>query len=320
MDDLTISATGVIEGDTEPTTVTVDIAVHAGGRIRQITVGRASVHTTLLADPPGGASPTGSGWGSFPMVPWAGRLRHGRFETNGHTVALGLNVQDGIGPGGGLIDPPISPLPAGTNASVEHEHRHAIHGTTFARPWTVEQTNGDAVELSCTLSGDEQPAPSQYCLGWPFPGVARQRIEVAPDRLVCSLSVDAAPGVSFPAAVGWHPWFHTPQRVDMTPTSMYVRDDTGIPTGQLVPAFSGPHASGPWDDCFVNQDPVRLSYQRSVAATVTITSDCDHLVVFDHPEHATCIEPQSGPPDALNLAPLIVSTASPLMRTMTIGW
>ncbi|MEM1333882.1 MAG: hypothetical protein AAGG08_10520 [Actinomycetota bacterium] len=67
-----------------------------------------------------------------------------------------------------------------------------------------------------------------------------------------------------------------------------------------------------------------LHYERAAAARVEVTSDCDHLVVFDRPAHATCVEPQSGPPDAVNLggahAPDVVAPGSPLRRTMTISW
>jgi aldose 1-epimerase len=36
---------------------------------------------------------------------------------------------------------------------------------------------------------------------------------------------------------------------------------------------------------------------------LSLTSSCDHWVVFDERAHATCVEPQSGPPDAFNLDP-----------------
>ena len=39
---------------------------------------------------------------------------------------------------------------------------------------------------------------------------------------------------------------------------------------------------------------------------VTISSACDHWVVYDEPPHATCVEPQTGPPDAFNIRPEVV--------------
>ena len=89
----------------------------------------------------------------------------------------------------------------------------------------------------------------------------------------------------------------------------------GLPTGELV----GPSAP-PWDDCFVNTAPVVLHYHRDWVPRVTITSDCDHYVVYDEPTHATCVEPQSGPPDSPTIRPRLITPGHPLERSMTIGW
>ena len=97
---------------------------------------------------------------------------------------------------------------------------------------------------------------------------------------------------------------------------MYARGGIGLPHATLVPPVAGP-----WDDCFVNHRPVTLHYAPlRPSPTVTVTSDCDHWVVYDQPAHATCVEPQSGPPDALNVAPVLVTPGQPLARTMTIAW
>ena len=56
--------------------------------------------------------------------------------------------------------------------------------------------------------------------------------------------------------------------------------------------------SPPWDDCFLGAPGAVLHHGRQ---RLTLTSDCDHWVVFDETAHATCVEPQSGPPDAFNL-------------------
>jgi aldose 1-epimerase len=44
------------------------------------------------------------------------------------------------------------------------------------------------------------------------------------------------------------------------------------------------------------------------------------VVVFTEPEHAVCVEPQTGPPDELNLGPRVVSPASPLVARATWRW
>jgi aldose 1-epimerase len=51
---------------------------------------------------------------------------------------------------------------------------------------------------------------------------------------------------------------------------------------------------------------------------LTVTSSCDHWVIFTEPDHALCVEPQTGPPDAFNLAPHIVEPGTPLVAEMTL--
>ena len=57
-------------------------------------------------------------WGSYPMAPWAGRIRDGRFTFRGRAHELPPNL------------PP-----------------HAIHGTVFERPWTVTGPDSMTIDL-----------------------------------------------------------------------------------------------------------------------------------------------------------------------------
>lgn len=288
------------------TRTTAEIDMRCGGRVRQVRVERGDEAADLLATSPEFDRVADTSWGSFPMVPWAGRLRHGRFVHDGVAIGLELNHQDGDGVGGGRIEPP-APAASGTiDASSKEWRRHAIHGTTYQRPWVTVDAVADRCEIRC---------PIDTVAGWPFAGVAHQVIRLHPDRIEFSLSVEAIDGATFPAAIGWHPWFAKPIRLEATPSAMYVRDEVGLPTGALIDP-----PPGPWDDCFLNDDPIRLVYERNVAGVVTVTSDCDHLVLYDQPSHATCVEPQSGPPDAANLRPEVASPGSPLRRTMSWSW
>jgi aldose 1-epimerase len=56
------------------------------------------------------------------------------------------------------------------------------------------------------------------------------------------------------------------------------------------------------------------------ALELTVDSSCDDLVVFDQPTHAICVEPQTGPPDALRLTPVLVEPQWPLVATATFSW
>ena len=245
--------------------VRVDAA--RGGRLATVTVAGRE----LLVGPAPERGPLH--WGSYPMAPWAGRIRHGRFPLAGRVHQLPLD--------GSLDRPP-----------------HAIHGTAYLQAWEVDAVGPDHVALTCDLA-------------WELGGRAWQHVEVDPSGVSCVLAVTASDR-AMPAEIGWHPWFVKPASVGFRPMSMYARDAEGIPTGELVPA-----PPPPWDDCFVNVEPVELRYP---GLSVTVTSDCDHWVVFDEPSHATCVEPQSGPPDAFNLRQRVLAPGDQLRRTMHIGW
>lgn len=248
--------------------LSVAIAPEAGGRVAQITyqgvdwlVGYSDEHSSPVA------------WGSYPMVPWAGRIRRGRFDFKGQSYQLPINFGD-----------------------------HAIHGVGFELPWTVEHHTRTHAALSLQMPSDGR---------WPFGGRAGQQIEVGENWLRMVMSVTASDGW-MPATFGWHPWFVKPDRVEFHPTDVYPRDEEGIATCPLEPP-----PPGPWDDCFVNDDPV-IVHRRD--QTLRLTSDCFHWVVYDEPEHATCIEPQTGPPDGLNLGPVQLPPGASWMAWFLLEW
>ena len=123
-----------------------------------------------------------------------------------------------------------------------------------------------------------------------------------------------------PASLGWHPWFRRQlargdaARLDFEAASIFVLDESELPTGEL--RAPGP---GPYDDCFtgVVRDPV---LRWPGALEVTLSSDLDHWVVYDALPHAICVEPSSGPPDALNIAPRIVAPGEPLIGRFRLAW
>ena len=214
-------------------------------------------------------------WGCYPMAPFAGRVRRGRFTFEGREWELPRNL------------PP-----------------HAIHGTVLDAAW---DDDGDGV-LSTPLVDP-----------WPFGGRVVQRFALAADHLGLTLEVHAGDR-PMPASCGWHPWWRrdlgrgAAVEIDLAAASMYLRDDDGIPTGELVTP-----PSGPYDDCFTGlRRAPALRWPGALA--VTIDSTCDHVVVFDQPAHAVCVEPQTGPPDALNLAPTVVRPGEPLVATTVLRW
>jgi len=239
----------------------------AGGRIASIEVGGLELLVQRQGDP--------LRWGCYPMAPWVGRVRRGRFRFDGADYSLPLTL------------PP-----------------HAIHGTTYTRPWRDEGGGRLSIDLGET---------------WPYSGRAVQEFAIDAGGLDLRLEVhsDDRP---FPASLGWHPWFRRqlergePVELSFAARAMYLRDADGIPTGERVPP-----PPGPWDDCFTEvTEPPSLRWPG--ALRVTLESSADHWVVYDEPEHAVCVEPQTGPPDALNLAPRVVSPERPLVATARLAW
>ncbi len=254
----------------------VTLLPERGGRIAALTVGGLELLVTPAVDD--------HDYGAFPMAPWTGRVRHGRFTFGGVDYHLPLN------------HPP-----------------HAIHGTVRDHPWTVDSSTtgptGAAAVISQALADP-----------WPFGGRVVMRCDLTPDALHLSFEVHAA-GREMPAECGWHPWWSRhagrgePLEVELHASSMYRRDGEGIPTGELT-AITPP----PWDDCFTGLgDPAAILHWPG-AATLEIATDCPCLVVYTEPDHAICVEPESGPPDQFNLGPRVVRPGEPLVAHTTWRW
>ena len=257
-DDLVLEAAGA--------RVVVD--AHNGGRLASVLVaGRELLVTDRERGP--------MYWGAFPMAPWAGRVRHGRFSFAGreHQLPLGM--------------PP-----------------HAIHGVAYDRPWRVV----DAATIAIDLDGR-----------WPFQGSVTQRFALDEDGLEVAMTLEAEEPM--PATIGWHPWFRrvlepgdVPVTLDFAADEMLVRDAEGMPSGRRVPP-----PAGPWDDAFtgIRHDPV-LVWPGHLR--LELSSSCAWWVVYTEPEDAICVEPQSGPPDALNGDADVVRPGSPLTHAMRWHW
>lgn len=177
---------------------------------------------------------------------------------------------------------------------------HAIHGYGFLNAWT--QVDDSAIQW-------------EFAKPWPFAGRVTQSYSLTADALTVEMMVEAIDRQ--PMLVGWHPWFVRENgagtlELNFPAESMYQRDDDGMPAS-LIPV-----PPGPWDDCFANlTGPPRLRWGN---LEVTLTSDLDHWVVYNEPEHALCVEPQSGPPNEINTNPRILEAGEQLTTTFEIGW
>lgn len=263
-----------------PAALTVDLA--SGGRIASLTIDGREV---LVA--------TGWGpfaWGSFPMVPFAGRLRDGAFSFRDRRHALPLN------------DPP-----------------NAIHGLLAEQEWSPAPGDGPTA-IACELGPP-----------WPFRGRAVQSFALAGDHLTVDMTLEAAEPQ--PAVIGWHPWFRrrlgpttSPATdpdpgveqggavVEIEPGRMYRRGPDGLPTGELV--APGEH---PWDDCVIDlARPPVVRWPGALA--IEISGTASHWVVYEESPDGVCVEPQTGPPDGLNVEQRVVEPGAPLHLAMTWRW
>lgn len=185
---------------------------------------------------------------------------------------------------------------------------HAAHGLALDRPWTVLEHDDTEAVLTCDFDGR-----------WPFGGRVVQYIRVEPERLVQKVSVEADQR-SFPASVGWHPWFarrlnpSPPAQIILDAPAMLRRDADHITTTQRMRPLPGP-----WDDCFVDVHwPVSLSWPGVMR--LDISADTNYVVVFDQGEVAICVEPQTAPPNSHNTSPLVVRPGRPLRARTDWRW
>ncbi|GAA0924669.1 aldose 1-epimerase [Streptomyces thermoalcalitolerans] len=262
-DDITLTA-----GDAE-----VTVRPGNGGRIAGLRVGGLE----LLRQ--------GERFGCFPMVPWCGRLRDGRFQDGATVHRMPLN------------SPP-----------------HAIHGLARDGAWRTARTSADEAVITYDL-GDP----------WPHPGRVTQVIALTEDALTLRMSLETYES-SFPAQIGWHPWFNRrlegkggeegeEVRLDFRPAWQEERGEDQLPTGRRIDP-----RPGPWDDCFGMPDGVDATLTWPGQLELRVTSPLKWVVVYDEQQAAVCVEPQSGPPDGLNTRPRLVTPLEPLEATTTWTW
>lgn len=254
----------------ESTNASATFSLSRGGRLASLMV---HGHELLLT----AGDDEAFGWGSFPMVPYAGRVAAGRFLLDGVEHFLPITMEP-----------------------------NAIHGTAWTRAW--QQTSD--TEMKTDLGAD-----------WPLGGSVTQSVEMTDDHLEVTLTVTAGDRL-MPAMVGWHPWFR--RRLLQDPScsaelcfeaaNMYELDDVMIPTGTLVEP-----SEGPWDSCF-NGVTQPLSVTWPGIVRLDLTSSCDHWVIYDRPDHAVCVEPQSDAPDAFNRNVTILDPGQSLTESFRMAW
>lgn len=178
------------------------VDLDAGGRLASLEV--FGEELLIDAPRPGPDTPVGMTWGSFPMAPWAGRTRDGRFAFDGVEHRLEPN----LGP-------------------------HAAHGVVFDRPW--REAEDGWIERAIGGGGDGWPFPGRVRQRFTL-GENRLHLEL-------EVHTDGEPMPACCGWHPWlrRQLDHGgPAELRFDGGSMLRRDDRGIATDELVPPGNGP--------------------------------------------------------------------------------
>jgi aldose 1-epimerase len=194
----------------------LEIAPESGGSIARffsVLPGGRTVHWLRPAPEPAHGSDAAA-LGSFPMLPWCNRIRHGLSFFGPRPVRL-----------------PPDP----------HGSPHPMHGTAWRAPWAVVQAGED----SALLRQQYQPPPEGED-GWPYAFDAEQQLQLGPEGLTITLSLTNRSEDEMPAGLGHHPFFpHTPgTRLTAAVEAMWASDADLLPMGLAVPPFLSRLAQG----------------------------------------------------------------------------
>lgn len=212
-------------------------------------------------------------YGCFPMVPWAGRLGYATLNVGDKRYTLPANK------------PP-----------------HALHGMACYSSWEVVEHKVEELTLRMPLDSP-----------WPWRGEVLQTLKIEEDSVILRLEIRSE-SETFPASAGWHPWFA--KRLDLnTDDELQVifnadwQEEAGsneLPTGNRISPLPGP-----WDDCFGFSSGINVRLQWPGKLNMVMTSAAQSLVVFDKQPDATCVNPITQAPNAINHLPQFVYPGAP---------
>jgi aldose 1-epimerase len=206
---------------------------------------------------------------SFPLVPFANRVRSGRFSFEGAQVALPAD--------------PVAPP-------------HALHGFGWRRPWTVDEQAADFAVLRHDHDGAD----------WPWRYSATQRFQLDDGELsleiaVRSLEADA----TMPMGIGIHPYFQRTQhtRVVARASHLWLNAPDGVAETRVEDArFDGRREVWVSEleglDNFFEGDGEALILGGRRPLKLTGAPSAGFHVYVPPGQPFFCIEPVSHPPNS----------------------
>jgi len=204
------------------------------------------------------------------MAPWCNRISGGGFRFGGEFFSLEPNL------------PPF-PMP--------------VHGNSFQSRWDVKDKTADTLWL-CLSS-----TISEY-----YSYRADVRYRLGGETLTADLTLTNVGAKPMPFSAGFHPWFATTKDTQILAgaSALLETDATDVPTGRVR---SAPELRqyAPMPDRRMNHTLVGwngVSVLRHSDLIVELRSEARYLHLFSPSAAAgfCCLEPQTAPPDAPNLA------------------
>jgi len=211
----------------------------------------------------------------FPMAPFCGRIRDGRFVFRGRAVSL-----------------PATPP----------ETHSPLHGLVWHQPWQVVERDAARLAIACAHPPGD----------WPWPFLATQVFSLDDDGLGIELSVTNSGRERMPCGLGLHPYFpcHAGTRIRAR-LARRVRCDTAqIPVGHEACAgfaHAPIHRLG-IDDSFDGWDG-ELHIDDTAGIRTVLRADATRLHVYAPAgENYFCAEPISHEVNALALGETAASS------------
>jgi aldose 1-epimerase len=254
------------------------LAPAAGGCIAGFSALRGGRRLELLRPALPGAIDQGDplGMACFPLVPFSGRIRGGRFYFGGRAIRL---------------PPNLPPEP------------HNIHGHGWRAPWSIAGATGSSAVLEFRHTADD----------WPWSYRATQAFDLGAQGLAIEMTVTNEGDEPMPAGLGEHPYFVRTPRATVTAAvdGLWVDEAGSMATEgpdrtaeELLRRGLRP-AETAIDMSFFGWRRRAVVDWPEWRARVTIEAEAplDFLVVYTPVrEDYFCVEPVSNGSDAFNLA------------------
>jgi len=270
-----------------------------GGRL--LSLYRKTVERPIpIIVPPIGGAVVGQKATAFPLIPFGGRLRHGRLSWDGATVQLPCPPSD-----------------------------HVLHGDALARPWMLLHHGRTSVFMTLDY-------PTAM---WPFPAKVAVRYVIRGPVFRALFRVWNLSDTSIPFGLGWHPYFaaRSSDRLHLSVDGFARLDPEGFsPEVRKEPGervFSPEAGPGTWQ-CQAVPGPACLGGADGPSLELRFASTVSHIVVHVPPGgSAIAVEPLThalhdpgypplgaGRSRTVNRHPIVTPYRRPILTPLELSW